>query len=107
MLLIYSNANRHYLRHCVIIYARAGFPSCCDYRLHLVVRAIPLTLKLFEFLRCDAPVSSTLAEPLKVVTTFLSKTKLIYLNKRSCIYTEFSSMAANRNHVSNLLSLRT
>ena len=30
--------------------------------LHLVVRAIPLTLKLLEFLRCDAPVSSTLAK---------------------------------------------
>ena len=37
------------------------FPRVCDYRLHLVVRAIPLTLKLLEFLRCDAPVSSTLA----------------------------------------------
>ena len=37
------------------------FPRVCDYRIHLVVRAIPLTLKLLEFLRCDVPVSSTLA----------------------------------------------
>ena len=45
----------------IVLYARTGFPSCYDYHLHLVVRAIPLTLKLLEFLRCDAPVSSTLA----------------------------------------------
>ena len=38
------------------------FPCVCDYRIHLVVRAIPLTLKLLELLRCDVPVSSTLAE---------------------------------------------
>ena len=37
------------------------FPRVFDYRIHLVVRAILLTLKLLEFLRCDAPVSSTLA----------------------------------------------
>ena len=37
------------------------FPRVCDYRIHLVVRAIPLTLKLLEFLRCDVLVSSTLA----------------------------------------------
>ena len=37
------------------------FPCVYDYRIHLVVRAIPLTLKLLEFLRCDVPVSSTLA----------------------------------------------
>ena len=37
------------------------FPRVCDYRIHLVVRAISLTLKLLELLRCDAPVSSTLA----------------------------------------------
>ena len=55
-------ANRQCLRHCVILYARAGFPSCvCDYRIHLVVLAISSILKLLEFLRCDAPVASTLA----------------------------------------------
>ena len=32
----------------------------CDYRIHLVVRAISLILKLLEFLRCDVPVSPTL-----------------------------------------------
>ena len=37
------------------------FPRVCEYSIHLVVRAIPLTLKLLEFLRCDVPVSSTLA----------------------------------------------
>ena len=42
----------------------AGFPCVCDYPIHLVVRAISLTLKLLEFLRCDAPVSSTLAQKL-------------------------------------------
>ena len=36
------------------------FPRVCDYHIHLVVRAISLTLKLLEFLCCDAPVSSTL-----------------------------------------------
>ena len=47
----------------VLYYMRAPvFPRVCDYRIHLVVRAIPLTLKLLEFLRCDVPVSSTLAE---------------------------------------------
>ena len=46
----------------VLYYMRAPvFPRVCDYRIHLVVRAIPLTLKLLEFLRCDVPVSSTLA----------------------------------------------
>ena len=45
-----------------LYYMRAPvFPRVCDYRIHLVVRAIPLTLKLLEFLRCDVPVSSTLA----------------------------------------------
>ena len=47
----------------VLYYMRAPvFPRVCDYRIHLVVRAIPLTLKLLEFLRCDVPVSSTLAQ---------------------------------------------
>ena len=41
-------------------------PRVSDYRLHLVVRTIPLTLKLLEFLRCDAPVSSTLTQSLSV-----------------------------------------
>ena len=46
----------------VLYYMRAPvFPRVCDYHIHLVVRAISLTLKLLEFLRCDAPVSSTLA----------------------------------------------
>ena len=46
----------------VLYYMRTPvFPRVCDYRIHLVVRAIPLTLKLLEFLRCDVPVSSTLA----------------------------------------------
>ena len=46
----------------VLYYMRAPvFPRVCDYRIHLVVRAIPLTLKLLEFLRCDVPVSPTLA----------------------------------------------
>ena len=46
----------------VLYYMRAlPFPPVCDYRIHLVVRAISLTFKLLEFLRCDAPVSSTLA----------------------------------------------
>ena len=46
----------------VLYYMRAPvFPRVCDYRIHLVVRAISLTLKLLEFLRCDAPVYSTLA----------------------------------------------
>ena len=46
----------------VLYYMRAPvFPRVCDNRIHLVVRAIPLTLKLLEFLRCDVPVSSTLA----------------------------------------------
>ena len=45
-----------------LYYMRAPvFPCVCDYRIHLVVGAISLTLKLLEFLRCDAPVSSTLA----------------------------------------------
>ena len=46
----------------MLYYMRSPVFSCvCDYRNHLVVRAISLTLKLLEFLRCDAPVSSTLA----------------------------------------------
>ena len=46
----------------VLYYMRAPvFHRVCDYCIHLVVRAISLTLKLLEFLRCDAPVSSTLA----------------------------------------------
>ena len=45
----------------IVLYAHTGFPSCYDYHLHLVVKAIPLKLKLLEFLRCDAPVSLTLA----------------------------------------------
>ena len=52
-------ANRQCLRHCVI--CAPVFPRVCDYRIHLVVRAISLTLKLLELLRYDAPVSSTLA----------------------------------------------
>ena len=43
----------------VLYYMRAPvFPRAYDYRIHLVVRAIPLTLKLLEFLRCDVPVFS-------------------------------------------------
>ena len=46
----------------VLYYMRAPvFPRAYVYRIHLVVRAILLTLKLLEFLRCDVPVSSTLA----------------------------------------------
>ena len=46
----------------VLYYMRAPvFPRAYDYRIHLVVRAIQLTLKLLEFLRCDVPVSLTLA----------------------------------------------
>ena len=42
----------------VLYYMRAPvFPRVCDYRIHLVVQAISLILKLLEFLRCDAPVS--------------------------------------------------
>ena len=52
-------ANRQCLRHCVICACR--FSLLCDYRIHLVVQAISLILKLLEFLLCDAPVSSTLA----------------------------------------------
>ena len=36
------------------------FPRVSDYRIHIVVQEISLILKLFVFLRCDAPVSSTL-----------------------------------------------
>ena len=46
----------------VLYYIRAPvFPRVCDYRIHLVVRAISSILKLLEFLRCHAPVSPTLA----------------------------------------------
>ena len=45
----------------VIVYARASFPSCVWLSHPFVVRAISSILKLLEFLRCDAPVSQTLA----------------------------------------------
>ena len=45
----------------VILYARASFPSCVWLSHPFVVRAISSILKLLEFLRCDAPVSQTLA----------------------------------------------
>ena len=60
----FTRKKRLHQQDCVILYARTGFPYVCDYRIHLVVRAISLTLKLLEFLRCDAPVSSTLAQKL-------------------------------------------
>ena len=56
---------------CYIICAPV-FPRVCDYRIHLVVRAIPLTLKLLEFLRCGVPVSSTLAQLLQYCVNGLS-----------------------------------
>ena len=62
-----------------LCYMRAPvFPRACDYRIHLVVRAISLALKLLEFLRCDASVSSTLA-PVSIISnifSFISKKAL-------------------------------
>ena len=72
---------------CAILYARAGFPCVCDYRIHLLVRAISLTLKLLEFLRCD-PVSSTLARKL-----------LQKLQNRAALVLTFSRYDADANRL--------
>ena len=77
----------------VLYYMRAPvFPRVCDYRIHLVVRAIPLTLKLLEFLRCDVPVSSTLA----LVNTSVCQSVIYSISKYMCTVSKSASQSVSQ-----------